>query len=356
MEEKGKLVNFANYLLPIQYETGVIKEHLAVRTAAGLFDVSHMAEFKITGKDALKNVNYLLTNDFTKLSAGQVRYSLMCNQSGGVLDDILVYCYSTEQYLLVANAVNHEKDASWIQANLHGEVHFSDESKETALLALQGPKATNLLSQVLSITDLPEKYYTFKENVSLNGTKIMISKTGYTGETGYELYVPAKEAPHVWELLRQVGKLEGLIPCGLGARDTLRLEASMPLYGHEMNEKITPFEAKLGFAVKMKKEDFIGKSALSEKMTPKVIRIGLKAIDRGIIREGTNLYKDNQLIGEVTSGTQAPFLGYAIAMALVEINYQEIGTILEADVRGRRIKAEVVALPFYQKSESIRGK
>ncbi|MGX7417582.1 glycine cleavage system aminomethyltransferase GcvT [Carnobacterium gallinarum] len=349
LEAKGKLVNFANYLLPIQYPTGVLKEHLAVRKSAGLFDVSHMGELVITGKDALKNMNQLFSNNFTTMVNGQVRYSLMCNHEGGILDDVIVYRYTAEKYMVVVNAANHAKDVAWIQKQLIGNVTLTDVSEEIALLALQGPKAKAILSQLVVEKELPEKYYTFKEKVQIGDIQADISQTGYTGETGYEIYLANKDAATIWRLLLEKGEAWDLIPCGLGARDTLRLEAGMPLYGHEMDETITPFETSLNFAVKMQKIDFIGKKALEKKGEPTITRVGLKVVGRGIIREDTHLYVGDQQVGKTTSGTQAPYLGYPIAMALIDSKYQLIGTVVEADVRGRRIEAELVALPFYKK-------
>ncbi len=346
----GKIVPFAGYLLPIQYETGVIKEHMAVRTQCGLFDVSHMGEILLTGPDALKNLNMLLTNDYTVMEDGQARYSPMCNEQGGVVDDLIVYKVKDGQYFIVVNASNKDKDYEWMKAHVTGDVILEDISSQVAQLALQGPKAMDILRKVAKEEDIPEKYYTCRFDRMIDGMRCVISKTGYTGEDGVEIYISAEHAPKLWNLLLENGREEGLIPCGLGARDTLRLEASMPLYGHEMNDEISPKEAGLGFFVKMDKEDFIGKKAIEERGPLTRKRVGLRVTGRGIVREQQAVYADGRQIGVTTSGTHCPYLGYPIAMALLDIAYKELGTAVEVDVRGRRVAAEVVKMPFYKRS------
>ena len=346
----GKIVPFAGYLLPIQYETGVIKEHMAVRTQCGLFDVSHMGEILLTGPDALKNLNMLLTNDYTVMEDGQARYSPMCNETGGVVDDLIVYKVRDGQYFIVVNASNKDKDYQWMKAHVTGDAVLEDISAQVAQLALQGPKAMDILKKAARAEYIPEKYYTCRFNCMIDGMRCVISKTGYTGEDGVEIYLAAENAPKLWNLLLENGKEEGLIPCGLGARDTLRLEASMPLYGHEMNDDISPKEAGLGFFVKMDKEDFIGKKAIEERGPLTRRRVGLKVTGRGIIREQQAVYADGKQIGVTTSGTHCPYLGYPVAMALLDIAYKEPGTAVEVDVRGRRVAAEIVKMPFYKRS------
>ena len=347
----GKIVPFGGFLLPVQYPTGVIAEHLAVRKQAGMFDVSHMAELLLKGPDALANVQMLLTNDFSDMEDGQVRYSPMCNDKGGVVDDMVVYRFSGESYLMVVNAANHEKDAEWVKAHLSGNVQFEDLSDGIAQIALQGPQANAILDKLCDSKQLPVKYYTFTREMEVAGCKCLVSRTGYTGEDGVELYCASEDAVKLWNALLEAGEENGLIPCGLGARDTLRMEAAMPLYGHEMNDDITPLETGLKFAVKMAKNDFIGKSALEEKGTPSIKRIGLKVTGRGIIREHQDVYVGDKKIGHTTSGTHCPYLGYPIAMALVDADSVEIGDTVEADVRGRRVEAEVVQLPFYKRAK-----
>ena len=356
----GKIVPFGGYLLPVQYETGIITEHCAVREKAGLFDVSHMGEFVIRGGGALEAVQWLFTNDFSNMSTGRVRYTLMCNEQGGILDDLVVCKMDAERYFLVVNASNREKDAAWIQSRLAGTwpgqksgVVFEDVSDSFAQIALQGPASPSILA---SLSDtIPQKYYTLIENGKAAGIDCIVSRTGYTGETGFELYCKSNDAVGLWEKLLNAGKEAGLIPCGLGARDTLRLEAAMPLYGHEMNETINPFEAALSFAVKMEKSGFIGKEALAAYMSQenpaqaRRVRTGLKVTGRGIVREHCDVFHQGKNIGVTTSGTFCPYLKQSLAMALISSEYAEPGTPLEADVRGKMTEVETCALPFYKK-------
>lgn len=352
VSSKGKMVSFAGYQLPVQYETGIIKEHMAVREKAGIFDVSHMGEFILKGKDALDNIQRLMTNDFSKMYDGQVKYSPMCNEEGGIIDDLLIYRKNSHTYLLVVNAANREKDSRWIQDNLIGDVTFEDVSDDFVQIALQGPNSNDILIKLVDENKLPEKYYTFKEDVDLAGVSCLISRTGYTGEDGFELYCSSKDGPKLWdELLKAGSKSYGLIPSGLGARDTLRLEAGMPLYGNEMNESISPLEAGLAFTVKFDKEDFIGKKALVDKGQPERTRVGMKIIERGIAREGNPVYVGDKLIGQTTSGTHSPYLGYPIAMAYVDKDYSDVNREVEVEIRGRKIKATVVNLPFYKRPQ-----
>ena len=343
----GKIVPFAGYLLPVQYPAGVIAEHMAVRTKCGLFDVSHMGEVVYEGPDALANINKILTNDYTKMDIGRVRYSLMCYENGGVVDDLLVYKMRDDKYLIVVNAGNHDKDVEWMKEHLFGDVSFTDISDDVAQIALQGPASDTIIAKLTQ--DIPQKYYSFIDNVSIGGINALLSQTGYTGSKGYEIYVAAADAPAMWQNLLDAGQDEGLIPCGLGARDTLRLEAAMPLYGHEMDETVSPFEAGLGFAVKLDKA-FIGRDALLAAGEPKRQRVGLKVLGRGIVREHQDVYYQGELIGHSTSGTHCPYLGGAYAMALIAANSVKNGDIVEVDVRGRRIEAEIVPLPFYKRA------
>ncbi len=351
LESGGTMVSFAGYMLPVKYTTGIITEHLSVRTAAGLFDVSHMGEIVFSGKDALKNLNYILTNDFTSMVDGQVRYSVMCNEEGGCIDDLIVYRINEETYWAVVNAANKNKDYEWMRSHAFGEVKLEDISDTIAQLAIQGPRAKEILLKLASEDNLPEKYYRFFQNVMIDGMKCLISQTGYTGEHGYEIYLSNEDAPKLWRLLLETGKDEALTPCGLGSRDTLRLEAAMPLYGHEMDDSITPLETGLNFGVKMKKEDFIGKKAIENKGEPQRVRIGLKITGRGIAREHQEIYLNNELIGHTTSGTHSPFLKIPIAMALVKNDTVSTGSSVEVDIRGKRVAAEVVPLPFYKREK-----
>ncbi len=349
LAHKGRMVPFGGYILPVQYETGVIAEHKAVRESCGLFDVSHMGELRIRGKDALANINMLLTNDFTDMEIGRVRYSPMCNASGGIVDDLIVYKFAEDDYLLVVNAANKDKDAAWIRTHLTGEAEMEDQSDSYAQLALQGPKSREILAKLADESGFPTKYYSFVPELQVAGVPCLVSRTGYTGEFGYELYCAPDQVEKLAEALLEAGSELGLIPCGLGARDTLRLEAGMPLYGHEMSDEITPLEAGLGFFVRMDKQDFIGKTALEEKGEPSKIRVGLVLTDRGIAREHSDVYVGEEKVGLTTSGTLAPYINKAVAMATVDKRFMEPGTKVVIDVRGRKLAAEVVPMPFYQR-------
>lgn len=349
--EGGKIVPFAGYLLPVQYASGVIKEHMAVRQQAGLFDVSHMGEVLFTGPTALASLNHLLTNDYSSMPVNKVRYGVMCNAQGGTIDDLVVYKFGEESYLAVVNASNREKDYAHMAANVLEGTKCEDISDSVAQLALQGPKAPAILKKLLPEDQIPKGYYTALPNVEIQGMKCMISRTGYTGELGYEIYTSNGDAPKLWKLLREAGEEFGLIPCGLGARDTLRLEAAMPLYGHEMDETITPLEAGLDFGVKLNKEEFIGKDALVAAGAPKRVRIGLEVTGRGIVREQQAVFAGGEKIGVTTSGTHCPFLGKAVAMALVDARHTAEGTQLEVDVRGRKVAARIIPLPFYTRGK-----
>ncbi len=349
--EGGKIVPFAGYLLPVQYGSGVIKEHMAVRQQAGLFDVSHMGEILFTGPTALASLNHLLTNDYSDMPVNKVRYGVMCNPQGGTIDDLVVYKFGEEAYLAVVNASNREKDYTHMAANVLEGTKCEDISDSVAQLALQGPKAPAILKKLLPEDQVPKGYYTALPNVEIQGMKCLISRTGYTGELGYEIYTSNENAPKLWKLLREAGEEFGLIPCGLGARDTLRLEAAMPLYGHEMDETITPLEAGLDFGVKLNKAEFIGREALVSAGAPQRVRIGLEVTGRGIVRERQAVFAGGEKIGVTTSGTHCPYLGKAVAMALVDAQHTAPGTEVEVDVRGRKVAAKIIPLPFYTRGK-----
>lgn len=348
VKEGGKIVPFAGYLLPVQYPTSIRTEHEAVRTHCGLFDVSHMGEVRFSGPGALATINHLITNDYSKMKIGKCRYGIMCNEQGGCIDDLIVYKFADDDYFVVINADNHDKDIAHMQANLLPDTQFEDLSSSTAQLALQGPLAQTIIEKLTDPQTLPQGYYSFCPHVLVGGIDCLVSSTGYTGEKGFELYCANEHVTKLWQLFREAGKEEGLIPCGLGARNTLRLEAAMPLYGHEMDEQTTPLEAGLGFGVKLDKDEFIGHTALLSKGNPHVTRVGLVATGRGILREHQNLYIADKLIGHTTSGTFAPHLKQSIAMAKVDIAHAAVGTEAEADVRGRRLAVRIVELPFYK--------
>lgn len=344
----GRMVPFAGYLLPVQYPTGVIAEHMAVRQHAGLFDVSHMGEALIEGPQAEQTLNHILSNQFTGMPIEGARYTLMLNEAGGVIDDLIVYRRSETSFLLVLNAANTEKDLAWLRAHLQGEVALTDLSSCIAQLAIQGPDTNKILAGLTDLKVLPKKYYSFVEHVSVAGVPCMASRTGYTGEDGYELYLEPQNAPVVWEALIRAGA----IPCGLGARDTLRLEASMPLYGHELNDHLDPLCAGLGFAVKLGKAEFIGRDALMQLGAPSRVRVGLKVTGRGILREEQPVFWNGNEVGMTTSGTYCPYLGTSCAMAYIDPAHSSPGTAVEVEVRGRRITAEIVPLPFYKRKKS----
>ena len=343
----GKMVEFGGYCLPVQYETGVIREHMAVRTACGLFDVSHMGEVLVEGEGAVAYLNHLLTNDYTVMRQGQARYSPMCREDGGTVDDLIVYKKTDTEYFVVVNASNKDKDFAWMKAHETEGVTVTDLSDRYAQIALQGPKAETIIRR---LTDrVPEKYYSALFDGTVGGIPCILSRTGYTGEDGFEMYMAPEQAAKMWALLMEAGREDGLIPCGLGARDTLRLEASMPLYGHELSDTITPLEAGLGTFVKLGKPEFIGREALLENAVPQRHRVGLRVTSRGIVREHQQVFMDGKSVGMTTSGTHLPFLNGAYAMALVEADVPKEGARVEVDVRGRRVEAETIALPFYKR-------
>ena len=352
VEEGGKIVPFAGYLLPVQYErSGVIAEHMAVRQQCGMFDVSHMGEILFTGPTALASLNHILTNDYTNMPLNKVRYGVMCNAEGGTIDDLVVYKFGEETYLVVVNAANRAKDYAHMAANVLEGTKCEDISDTVAQIALQGPKAPAIMKKLVPEDQIPKGYYTALPCVEIAGMKCMVSRTGYTGELGYEIYTKNENAVQLWKVLREAGEEFGLIPAGLGARDTLRLEAAMPLYGHEMDETITPLEAGLDFGVKLNKDEFIGLEALKAAGAPKRVRVGLEVTGRGIVREHQDVYMNGEKIGVTTSGTHCPLLKKAVAMALIGAEYAKEGAELEVDVRGRRVAAKIVPLPFYTRGK-----
>jgi aminomethyltransferase len=304
---KGKMIDFGGWSLPVEY-TGIIPEHEAVRTKAGIFDVSHMGEITVKGEDSEKYLQMLLTNDISLLNNNQIAYTTMCYPHGGVVDDLLVYKYSNTDYLLVVNASNTEKDYQWMKENIFGNTEILNVSENYAQLALQGPLAEAIL-QKLTRKNLNEiEFYYFSDNVKIGNIEALVSRTGYTGEDGFELYFAYDKAEEMWDMILEAGKDEGLIPAGLGSRDTLRFEASLPLYGHELDENITPLEAGLGFFVKLNKENFIGKEALAKQKSEGLQRkiVGFEMIDRGIPRNNYEVYAEGKKIGYVTTGSFSP--------------------------------------------------
>lgn len=346
----GKIIEFCGWLLPVEY-TGLVPEHHAVRNQAGLFDVSHMGEVSVKGPGSEAFVQNLVTNDVSGMLNGQVIYGMMCQPDGGVVDDLLVYKKSPESWYLVINAANVEKDFLWMEDCSEGYdadlVNLSDEISE---VALQGPLAQKTL-QKLTDTDLDTiGFFMFREHVKIAGASCLVSRTGYTGEDGFEIYTDHAAMPAVWEAILAAGKEDGVIPCGLGCRDTLRFEAALPLYGHEISSTITPLEAGLGMFVKLD-IPFIGRDALAKQKAEGLKRkvVGFELIDRGIPREGYPVHCGGKEVGVVTTGYPAPTVGKTIGMALVTAECAALGTELEVMIRNKPAKAVVISKKFMDK-------
>lgn len=349
----GKTIDFGGWELPVQF-SGIKDEHEAVRTKAGLFDVSHMGEIEVKGINSLAYLQKMMTNDVSKIKTGGAQYTAMCYENGGTVDDLLIYKLTDDNFLLVVNASNIDKDFDWLQQHLEGDVELVNLSEKTAQLALQGPLAGRVLQKLTKDIDLGELgFFTFQTEVLLNGKKVLVSRTGYTGEDGFEIYCDSVDAVALWNEILGAGSDVGVLPCGLGARDTLRFEATLALYGQELSPDITPLEAGIGFAVKVNKEaDFIGKTVLKQQRESGAPRklVGIEMIDRGIPRHGYPVFKDGNQIGEVTTGTQSPTLKKNIGLALLQVGQTELGNEVEVEIRGKRLKAQVVKTPFYKKT------
>ncbi len=344
----GRIVTFAGWSLPVQYHGGVIAEHRSVRGGAGLFDVSHMARFEVTGPGAESFLDRLLTNNVRKLTPGALLYTALCQEDGGTIDDLVVSRFD-DRFLVVANAANHDAVWEWFRRHADGAVTLADRTATLAHLALQGPRSQQLLSRLVAEDLEGVPYYRFIET-TWRGTRLIVSRNGYTGEDGFELYIEAGRAVALWEALFDAGG-HNLAPVGLGARDTLRLEVAFPLYGQELSRSITPVEAGLGWVVKLKGRSFIGSERLRRQKTEGVERtlVGLEFEGRLIGRQGTPLLRDGVRVGEVSSGTYGPSVEKGIALGFVPPALAEVGTTLQADVRGREVAARVVPRPFYTK-------
>ncbi|GAB4209689.1 MAG: glycine cleavage system aminomethyltransferase GcvT [Bacteroidia bacterium] len=347
---KAKIVPFAGYEMPVSY-SGVNDEHLAVRNAVGMFDVSHMGEFIIKGKQALDLIQYITTNDASSLTDKRVQYSCMTNTNGGIVDDLLVYRFNENEYMLVVNASNIEKDFNWIQQNNHFDADIQDISHNISLIAVQGPKAI-LTIQKLTDTDLSKiPYYHFDIGKVAGINDIIISNTGYTGAGGFEIYVPNEHAEKMWDAIMEAGKEFGIKPCGLGARDTLRLEMGFCLYGNDINDHTSPIEADLGWITKFNK-NFIAKDILLQQKEKGVSKklVGFEMIERGIPRQHYPIADaSGNIIGEVTSGTQSPSLNKGIGMGYVPTHFAKPDTEIFIIIREKPVKAKVVKLPFIKK-------
>lgn len=348
----GKLVDYAGWSMPVEF-SGLTLEHEAVRTAAGLFDVSHMGEVEVKGKEAAPYLQNLLTNNIEIMNDNQVIYTFMCYESGGVVDDLLVYRYSRDHYLLVVNAANMEKDYQWMLDQSKGyDVDINNLSHRISEMALQGPKAEAIL-QKLTDTDLSKipSFY-LMQDVQIAGASCLLSRTGYTGEDGFEIYLGHEDAPLVWEKILEAGKTDGVVPVGLGARDTLRFEAALPLYGNEISQDISPLEAGLGYFIKFDKGDFIGREALFKQKHEGTSRklVGFEMIENGVPRHGYDVLSEGTAIGFVTTGYYSPTLGRNIGFALVKKEYAELGNIIDIQIRKRVAKAKIADKRFYAKN------
>ena len=350
----AKMVPFGGWEMPLEYSS-IAEEHMAVRTSAGLFDVSHMGEIEIAGKDALAAVQAVSANDASRLQVGQAQYSVLLTPQGTIVDDLLVSRLAATHFLLVVNADNIQKDYAWIAGHIAaaGDAVAVDASSLYALLALQGPRALEILQPLTDIDLGAMKYYRFAHG-EVASVRATVSRTGYTGEDGFEIFVPPPSADRAWQAILQTGRSAGVIPCGLGARDTLRLEAGMRLYGNDIDETTTPLEADLGWTIGWRKDDFIGAAALREQKAAGVRRkiAGFEMIDPGIARHGHDVYiggTDAAPVGKVTSGTQTPYLKKAIGMAYLPVEHATPGAQFDVDIRGRRARARVVPMPFYKR-------
>ena len=349
----GKTIDFGGWELPVQFSS-IKEEHDAVRNRAGLFDVSHMGEIFVEGPDALVYLQKMLTNDISKIAIGGAQYNALCYETGGVVDDLLTYRLEDNRYLLCVNAANIEKDFEWLQQHAEGDVTLTNASNNYAQIALQGPLSQEVL-QTLTDTDLTTiKYFKFQDQVTIGGHRVLVSRSGYTGEDGFEIYGSPEAIKDLWNKILEAGKDKGVVPAGLGARDTLRFEACLPLYGQELSKDITPLEAGIGFAVKLAKDpQFIGQQALIEQKEKGLPRksVGIEMIDKGIPRHGYKVFKEGQEIGEVTTGTQSPMTKRNIGLALIDEKFSEIGIELEVEIRSKRAKAVVVETPFYKRNK-----
>src|SRR5712691_5741269 len=341
----AKMVPFGGWDMPVQY-TGIIEEHRCVRSAVGLFDISHMGEFEARGPGALQAVQAITSNDASTLATGQVQYSLLCYPEGGIVDDLTLYRLADQHYMLTVNASNIDKDWAWVTAHGNG-AEWKNVSAETGLLAVQGPKAEALVQRLADrdVTSVP--YYHFVSG-TVAGVQCLISRTGYTGEDGFELYVPAARAEALWNALMDAGKPDGIQPIGLGARDTLRLEMKFALYGNDIDETTNPLEAGLGWVVKPAKGEFVGRKAIERVKAegPRRRLVGLEMADRAVARHGYTVLKDGQAIGIVTSGSYGPSVDKSIALAYVATAHAAVGTELGVDIRGQARPARVVKTPF----------
>ncbi|MBC2177142.1 glycine cleavage system aminomethyltransferase GcvT [Listeria booriae] len=345
----AKTIDFGGWDLPVQFQ-GIKAEHEAVRTNAGLFDVSHMGEVAVKGAGSLDFLQKMLSNDISKLKPGKAQYNIMCYETGGVVDDLVVYMIADNDYLLVVNAANTDKDYEWLAEHATDDVNVQNVSLEYGQLALQGPNAEAVLAKLTDADLGALGFFGFVDTVEVAGVRALVSRSGYTGEDGFEIYTKAEDAPAVWEAILK----EDVLPIGLGARDTLRFEANLALYGQELSKDISPLEAGVGFAVKLQKEaDFLGKKALIAQKEAGLTRksVGIELIDRGIPRHDYKVFAGDKEIGIVTSGTQSPTLGKNLGLALIDIDYTALDSLVEVEVRNKKLQAKVVPTPFYKRAK-----
>jgi aminomethyltransferase len=348
----ARMIPFAGWEMPLEY-SGIADEHMAVRTRAGVFDVSHMGEIEIAGSEAVEAVQYVTSNDAGRLSVGEAQYSTLLTPEGTCVDDLLVYRMAPKHFMLVVNAANTAKDVAWIRdrAATRGEVAVVDSSSRHALLAVQGPLARDVLQPLTGVDlgGLKRQQFAHGEVASALAT---VSRTGYTGEDGYEVFLPPKAAPSVWRALFESGRSAGIVPCGLGARDTLRLEAGLRLCGQDMDETTTVLEAGLGWTVGWSKNQFVGRERLLEQKAGGVTRrlVGFELLDPGIARPGHSVMSEGVVVGKVTSGTRTPFLQKPIGLAYVPIERAAVSSEIEINIRGREVRARIVRLPFYARA------
>ena len=350
------MVDFGGWDMPVQYPAGTIEEHLRTRRHAGLFDVSHMGEIDVRGADAIALVNYLVSNDASKLIDGQAQYTALTTPEGTVVDDLLVYRFAQDHLLLVVNAGTTEKDWDWISSHKQdGAADFRNVSSDYCQLALQGPDALGILAKLTDVPLAEIKYYHFTEG-QVDGVRAIVSRTGYTGEDGFEVYATADKAEQIWTKLLDAGNFgtdTGVLPCGLAARNTLRLEAGMALYGHEIDETTTLLEANLGWICKLNKGDFIGRDELAKQKETGVRKrlIGFEVTERGIARDEQDVVIGGERVGKVTSGSPAPYLKKNIGMAYVPTESGNAGQQIQIDVRGKLVGAQIVKTPFYKRAK-----
>lgn len=347
----GKVVPFAGWELPVQY-SGVIAEHHATRNQAGLFDVSHMGEIFFTGPEAEAALSYLTSNDITKIVDGQAQYGALLNDRGGVVDDLIVYRYNKERYLVCVNASNADIDYEWMSSHNKHNCKIENRSAEFGQIALQGPASVSILEKISSLTKATTLSYFHFGDYEVLGVPVIVARTGYTGEDGFEIFVPWKETVRLWDLLLEVGGPFGLIPCGLGARDSLRLEAGYSLHGHELSTEINALHSGIGWVIKPQKGDFIGRDAIVSEKNSGVKRelVGFEVLDPGIVRENAPVFDEAGIqIGHTTSGTKTPTINKAIGLAIIDKSKGAIGTKIFCDVRGKKLTCQVIKRPFYEK-------